>query len=185
MKRIIISYCCLILLFTSVSCYAQSAGSGAIVKYGKVESVGTVKKDRRHAGGAMAGGLAALAFAGPRHRPLKVAASAAAGAAIQGAVSGGQLQQYTVNLLDGTVVKVSTEQTDIRVGDCVAVEKGQHVNIRRVGNVHCEVDYKPKPTSHHQAVADQCQMAKNELAKADNDEKVDLAVKKVRVLCDN
>lgn len=166
-------------------CFAETAGSVALINYGVVESAQTVKKDAKHAGGAMVGGLAALAFAGPRHRPLKIAASAAAGAAIQGAATSGTLQQYTVKLIGGPEIKVSTEQQDIRIGDCVAVESGQqHTNIRRVGSVHCEAKAQPKPPAHHQSVANDCQTAKDELAKAKTNEEVDLAVKKVRVLCE-
>ena len=185
MKKSIMLLCILLYFAFGVPSFAQTSGSAAVVKYGVVKNAETVKKDAKHAGGALTGGLAALAFAGPRHKPLKVAASAAAGAAIQGAVTSGTLQQYLVKLLDGTEIKVSTEQSDLRIGDCVAVEKGKHVNIRRVGNVHCEVDYKPKPPAHHQTVANDCQKAKDELANADTDDAVDLAVKKVRVLCEH
>jgi hypothetical protein len=182
-RKGILLVCVLALTLYGLPCQAQSAGSAALIKYGIVESSGTVQKDARHAGGAVAGGMAGLIFAGPRRRLLKVAATSAAGAAIQGAVTSGTLQQYTVKLLNGTEIKVSTEQTDIRVGDCVAVERGQHVNIRHVGMVHCEVDYKPKPPAHHKSVATDCQKAKDELTKAENDKDLDLAVKKVRVLC--
>jgi len=166
-------------------CFAQTAGSVALIKYGVVESAQTVKKDAKHAGGAAVGGLAALAFAGRRHRPLKIAASAAAGAAIQGAVTSGTLQQYTVKLVDGPEIRISTEQQDIRIGDCVAVESGQHTNIRRVGSVHCEAKTQSKPPAHHQASANDCQTAKSELATAKTNEEVDLAIKKVRVLCEH
>ena len=90
-----------------------------------------------------------------------------------------------VKLIDGPEIKVSIEQQDIRIGDCVAVESGQHTNIRRVGSVHCEAKTQPKPLSHHQQVANDCQTAKDELSKAQTNEEVDLAVKKVRVLCEH
>ncbi len=167
--------------------FAASDGSAALVKYGVVQEAGTVKKDAMHAGGAAVGGLAGLILTRgrSRHKLLKVAASAAAGAAIQGVATSGTLQQYTVKFLDGTLIKVSTEQGDIRMGDCVAVEQGNYTNIRRVSGVHCELDYTPKPTSHNQAGANDCQAAKDELAKAKTDKDVDLAVKKVRVLCEH
>lgn len=184
--RITIVLLSTVFFFTSVvNGFAASAGSAALVKYGVVQEAGTVKKDARYAGGAAVGGLAGLVFARGRHKPLKVAASTAAGAAIQGAATSGTLQQYMVKFIDGTLIKVSTEQVDIRTGDCVAVEQGQHTNIRRVSGVHCELDYQPKPTSHNQAGANDCQAAKDELAKATTDKDVDLAVKKVRVLCEH
>ena len=63
----------LVILLFSSHCLAQSAGSAAVIKYGKVEDAQTIEKDARHAGGALAEGLAGLAFAGPRHRALKMA----------------------------------------------------------------------------------------------------------------
>jgi outer membrane lipoprotein SlyB len=178
--------CCLFFLSLYGSlCFAESAGTAAVIKYGIVQGAETVKKDASHAGGAVVGGLAAMVFARGRHKPIKVAASAAAGAAIQGAATSGTLQQYLVKLLDGNEIRVSTEQTDIRTGDCVAVERGQHVNLRRVGTVHCELDYTPKPPAYHQSSANNCQMAKDELSKAEKDEAVNVAVTKVRVLCDH
>jgi outer membrane lipoprotein SlyB len=186
MKRTIFILGTLILSVYVAQCFAQSAGSVAMIKYGKVEGVQTVKKDASHAGGAAVGGLAALAFGRGPHRMLKVAASAAAGAAIQGAATSGTLMQYTVRLIDGPEIKVSTEQPDIRMGDCVAVESGQYTNIRRVGSVHCEATVQPNPApAHHQSVANDCETARAELANAKTDDAVDLAVKKVRGLCEH
>lgn len=186
MKKLIIIFVAIFAAVTAAQSFAASAGSVALIKYGKVEGVQTVKKDARHAGGAAVGGLAAMAFGRGPHKALKVAASAAAGAAIQGAATSGTLMQYTVKLINGPEIKVSTEQPDIRMGDCVAVESGQQTNIRRVGSVHCEGSVQPNPPpAHHQSVADDCQKARNELAKAKTDDAVDLAVKKVRGLCEH
>lgn len=163
-----------------------SADSAVKIYYGTITDVQVINKDAKHAGGALAGGAMAALLAGPRHKGLKVATSAAAGAAIQGAATSGTLQQYTVKLLDGGEVKVSTEQDEIRLGDCVAVERGDHVNIRRVSNIHCEAEAKPENTpEHHQAAANNCQKAKNELIAAQTDDEVNLAVQKVRILCED
>ena len=186
MKRTIFILGTLIFSVYVARCFAQSAGSVSMIKYGKVEGVQTVKKDARHAGGAAIGGLAALAFGRGPHKALKVGASAAAGAAIQGAATSGTLMQYTVRLIDGPEIKVSTEQPDIRMGDCVAVESGQYTNIRRVGSVHCEATVQPNPPyAHHQSVADDCEKARKEVANAKSDDAVNLAVKKVRALCEH
>jgi len=184
MKKVIILISALIIVINSTPCFAETAGSAVLIQYGVVENAQVIKKDASHAGGAMVGGLAALAFAGRRHRPLKIAASAAAGAAIQGAATSGTLQQYTVKLDNGNVIKVSTEQTDIRIGDCVTVEKGEHTNIRRVGSVNCEPVTRNETPAHHQSLANDCQAAKDELAKAKTNEELDFAIKKVRVLCE-
>ncbi len=160
------------------------AQSAVTINYGTVESVATVTEDAKHAGGAVAGGLLVGLISGPRHKGLKVAAGAAAGAAVQGAATSGTVQQYTISLVTGGQVLVSTEQDDIRVGDCVSVEQGDHTNIRRVGATFCDGTHDSDPPDHHQQAASECDKAKSELSAADTDDAVDIAVKKVRVLCD-
>ncbi len=58
-----------------------------------------MQKDSLYAGGALAGGVLGALIAGPQRRGLKIATSAAVGAAVQGAAAGGTLQLYTVSLL--------------------------------------------------------------------------------------
>ena len=85
----------------------------------------------------------------------------------------------------GGQASITTEQTDIREGDCVSVEQGDHANIRRVSSYHCETNTESKPPEHHAAAASNCQSAKDELTKAQTDDAVELTVKKVRVLCED
>ena len=164
------------------------AASAVSINYGTVASVQTVDKEASHAGGALAGGLLGAALAGPRHRVLKIGASAAAGAAIQGAATSGSSTQITVKLVEGGQVDITTEQQDFREGDCVMVEQGEHANIRRASSYHCEEGEKKKksePTKNHTTMANYCQQAKSELAKAETDDAIEQAVKKVRVLCED
>ena len=164
---------------------AQTATMAVTINYGTVASVRTVEQQGSHAGGVLAGGLLGAALAGPRHRILKIGASAAAGAAIQGAVTSGTAQLYTVRLVGGGEASVTTEQLDIREGDCVSVEQGDHANIRRASSYHCERSTQSVPPVHHVSAANDCQAAKDELTKAQTDDAVELAVKKVRVLCED
>ena len=71
---------------------ALSDTTAVTINYGTVDSVRTVEQKGKHAGGALAGGLLGAALAGPRHRVLKIGATAAAGAAIQGAATSGTSQ---------------------------------------------------------------------------------------------
>ena len=169
------------LSLASLQVLAQSAIS---IQYGVVQEVSTVSKDAKHAGGAVAGGVFGALISGPRHRPLKIMGSAAAGAAIQGAATSGMLRLYTVSIVNGASIQVSTEQTDIRIGDCVRVEQGQHANIRRASTINCEPPHSPPP-AHHVSSSKNCEMAKNELSAAETDAAVDLAIKKVRTLCED
>jgi outer membrane lipoprotein SlyB len=181
-KTLLYFYLSAILAMTGSAAWAASAVS---ISYGVVESVQTVQHKASHAGGAVAGGVLGAIVAGPRHRLLKVGASAAAGAAVQGAVTSGTSFQYRVRLIGGGESIVTTEQREIRQGDCVSIEQGSHANIRRVSNYHCEQS-KPTPApEHHASIADACQSAKNELVKAESESEVNTAVKKVRVLCED
>jgi len=176
--------CALMFIITSTSI----AATAVTINYGTVKSVQTVKQEASHAGGAMAGGLLGAAMAGPRHRVLKIGASAAAGAAIQGAATSGTTTQYTVKLVDGGEIRITSEQQDMREGDCVSIEQGEHANIRRTSSYHCEQGDKARksePTVQHTANADYCQKAKSQLAKAETDEAIENAVKKVRILCED
>jgi len=172
-------------LFFCATSFAQTTGTAVSINYGTVESVQTVNQKGSHAGGAMVGGLLGAALAGPRHRVLKIGASAAAGAAIQGAATSGTTQQYTVKLIGGGEVRITTEQNDIREGDCVTVEQGENANIRRTSSYHCEQTKQDTPPEHHVSASSNCQAAKNELAKAKTDNAINNAVKKVRVLCED
>ncbi len=164
----------------------QAQSQSVSINYGTVEAISTVDKDDKHAGGAVVGGLVGALVGGPRHRGLRVLTGAAVGAAVQSSTTKGTLQLYSVTLVSGGIVQMTTEQTDIRIGDCVQVEQGQYSNIRRTGTVHCEsggyVD--SPPPAHHVQLSQECDAAKQELGTAETDEAVDLAIKKVRVLCE-
>ena len=180
-KKISLTFVVALLLASSAIANADSISS---VNYGTVQSVATTTEESSHAGGAVAGGLIGGLIGPRRHRGLRIAAGAAIGAAAQGSATGGTVQKYTVKLNNGVEEAITTEQTDIRTGDCVSIEVGDHANIRRVSSYHCET--KSTTTSdHHQEAADSCQVAKNELVKADTDDEIDNASKKVRILCED
>jgi len=123
---------------------------------------------------------------GPRrNRGLRAVAGAGVGAAIQGSATGGTVQQYSVKLNSGGQTIISTELTDIRTGDCVSIEQGDSANIRRVSSYHCETKNTTATPEHHTSVASNCQLAKDELNKADTDDEITNAAKKVRILCED
>ena len=50
--------------------------------------------------------------------------------------------QYTVEIGPGTRVTVVTDQTQVRIGDCVNVEQtGNMANVRRVSQALCEAAF--------------------------------------------
>ena len=141
-KKLFYFYIMPILAIAGSAAWAASAVS---INYGVVEGVQTVQHKGQHAGGVIAGGMLGAIVAGPRRRALKIGASAAAGAAVQGAVTSGTSLQYRVRLIGGGESIVITEQREIRQGDCVSVEQGSHANIRRVSNYHCEQVTQTRP----------------------------------------
>ena len=180
-----LALCASVLIFWVATDVIASSTQAVTINYGVVTSVGMVEKESSHAGGALAGGMIGALIGPRRHRGLRMVAGAAAGAAVQGAATSGVLQQYAVALVGGGTSIVSTEQTDLRPGDCVSIEQGQYANIRRVGTIHCDGAGPDSPPEHHVTVANSCDTVKSELTRAETDEQIEIAMKKVRILCED
>lgn len=176
---------CLGICLSFCSASAALAGSAISINYGVVKSVQTVKQEGKHAGGAVVGGVMGALIGPRRHRGIRVLAGAGIGAAVQGSATKGTLQQYSVDLVSGGTTIISTEQLEIRIGDCVSVEQGEHANIRRVSSYHCETKTSSSSPAHHISAASNCQKSKNELANAQTDDAITNAAKKVRILCED
>ena len=155
------------------------------IAYGRVKAVQEVAEEDNVASGALVGGMLGAVIGG-RDPGLNrgVVAGAAAGAAVDYASQDTHFV-YTVKLTaSGERVEVATEQEGIRMGDCVVLERADHVNIRPVSSVHC--DKPPEtPPEHHTNMASHCNAAKTELVEAKTEEAIQAAVQKVRVLCED
>ena len=115
-----------------------------------------------------------------------------AGGAVAGAAQGKPQTMgmaYTVATGPGSSIQIVTDQREIRVGDCVAVETvGETANIRRVTSEYCS----PSATAAVSAVAsetrkdaDECAQAKQELVGATTTAAANLAGQKVTLLCND
>jgi hypothetical protein len=80
-----------------------------------------------------------------------------------------------------TTTTVVTDEAGLRVGDCVAVEQGPYVNLRLAADAKCATSAKPSATATREAAA--CTAAKDEVAKAKDEESFNLAERKMRLLC--
>ena len=136
-----------------------------------------------NASGGTVGGVAGAILA-DGHPGLGAVAGGLLGGAIQKHHTQGTLIRYSIKLVNGEIVIVDTEQEDMRVGDCAVVEQGQHANIRRVSDVNCQAP-QAQPQPHHVDAANNCQKAKDELSSAKTNDAVEIAVKKVRALCED
>jgi outer membrane lipoprotein SlyB len=108
-------------------------------------SVVEVKAIDLNDGNAVAGALVGGAFGAALTRSSKSSGTRGRNAAI-GAVLGGVVaassrrpgRLYSVAVNDGTIIKIATEQTEIRVDDCVYVEEARgSANIRRAPGAAC------------------------------------------------
>jgi outer membrane lipoprotein SlyB len=166
------------------------------VTYGRITSVNLVTEQNRAAqtGGAILGG--ALGAASARNRSGGTAALRAGGGVLAGQQLGRiatqrQTFEYTI-LIDGTsTITMVTDEAGLRVGDCVAVERGSFNNLRLVDDSRCvpragaagKPATPPKATAADVRQADACIQAKDRLLEADTDEAFDRAYRRVRLLC--
>lgn len=183
----------LCLLFAASEALAQRAGQSATVRTGTVTAMKSVDLND---GNAIKGALVGGAFGAALTRSSKGSSRRDRNAAI-GAVLGGAAQAsktrpgriYTVTTNEGTAIQIATEQTEIRVDDCVFVEEaGGTANIRRAPATACEPESQEVMQDaaiieEMQEEASECAAAKQELVDADSDDAIDRAVRKVKLLC--
>lgn len=161
------------------------------VQYGTIESVQQVEMKASYAKDSIIGGALGLLVAstGSTGQQIGGAAVGAGLGALVAKETAGTGSRYTIELVEGGDIVVVTEQQDLVAGDCVAVEQGKHVNLRRVSSVMCST-----PASHpaysdlNASVADeaaQCAQAKQVLINATTDQETDSAYRKMRALCEH
>jgi outer membrane lipoprotein SlyB len=158
------------------------------LEYGTVLGVEQVDLKSRAASGAALGGIAGLAVhhGDTEDNLVGAAAGAALGALLSEALAKHKAYAITIDLLEGDNVEVILNKTDVRAGDCVALEQGNTTNVRLVSAEMC--DWGPHHDdadvrASHARVADECHQAKLELLEAEEPEAFERALKKVDILC--
>ena len=172
------------------SAIAQRVGQQSTIQFGIVRNAQQVQLQSDAATGALVGGTIGLAASrgGGRSAVRNSLVGAAAGGAVTAAAQGNRTGfSYTVELNNGSTTRIVSDQREIRVGDCVAIEQvRQTANIRRVSPNFCARDYAQAVQSVHQdseAAAARCEAAKEELVMAATPEAVELASRKIDLLC--
>jgi hypothetical protein len=172
---------------------AAKAGATAKTTVGIVERAETVQLDSNAGAGVLVGGTLGLLSAKGKSGSKKARNAiigAAAGGAIAGASQGDTTgRKYTVRTGQGSVVSIISDQKEVRVGDCVVIEEsGDTANIRRVSQTMCEAE-SAKAVAQIQPElqndADECVAAKQQLVDAKSANDVDLAMRKVQILCND
>ena len=149
---------------------AQRVGQGTTIRFGIVRNVQQVPLQSDAAAGAVVGGTIGL-IAGGRRPARNAIIGAAAGGAVTAAAQGNRTGfAYTVELNDGSTVRIISDQREIRAGDCVAIEQvGQTSNIRREPAGFCARENAQAVQAVREvtaAAAARCEAAKEELVMA-------------------
>jgi len=177
----------------TVTANAQRAGQSISISTGTVTAAQPVDlKDGNALKGAVLGGAVGSAVTrsskGSSRRDRNAMIGAVVGARSQASKrTPGTI--YSVSTLEGPVLRVATEQTEIRVGDCVNVEQGATgANIRRVAAGACDranqdLMSDPEIVEENQEEASECAAAKESLVQAEDDAAMDRAIRKIEILC--
>lgn len=184
----------LLTITLSHNALAKKAGQSTKVQYGVVTASKEVDLSSNAVPkGALIGGTVGLLSTrrGPsrQHRTRNVIVGTTVGAAVGSASSKGDTGMlYDIKVGDGAV-QVVTDQTEIHVDDCVAVETaGETTNLRRVADDYCQQASVAAATSGADEAgkeSEECLAAKQELVKAESKEQADLAAMKIKVLCND
>ena len=170
---------------------AQKKGQSAKIQHGVVVKAERVDlTDSKTTQGALVGGTIGLIASSGKSGKTKrrnTALGAVGGGLIGSARSTTQMgMMYTVEIAGGAV-KVVTDQTEIHMGDCVVVEEtSQGTNLRRVNPEVCDpaaAEVVAELQDEFVEEAEECAMARKELAAAKTDAEFDRALMKLDILC--
>jgi hypothetical protein len=178
------------------SALAQRAGQSMSVQTGVVIAAQAVNLQSAAGRGAVVGGVAGLATTSRNRstsrRIRNTAIGAGTGALIaRGAEGNLDGMQYTIETGPGSQIVVVTDQTQVRVGDCVNVEQAGAgtANVRRVNEALCESAFsggiEEDLNAYLQYEADMCLNAKERLMEAETEEAFEVAMRRVKFLCDD
>lgn len=170
----------------------SSLNEGVGISYGTIESVTPVKvSPTGEVAGSVMGGLLGLALtAGHSGGSMLLGA---AGGALAGGLLGHTMQgsdsadQFVIRRSDGSILQVATEQRDLEVGDCVAIEQGRHTSLRRASPGLCDpasgltADSRVALEAQHDAQV--CHEAKEDLLAAQGAAAIKAGAARVQALC--
>jgi len=154
------------------SAEAQRAGQASTIQFGTVSNVEQVQLQSDAAKGALVGGTIGLvASGGSRNTVRNGIIGAAAGGAVTAAAQGNRTgTAYTVEMNDGSRTRIISDQREIRREPAAYCIKE---NAQAVQAVQKETE----------AAAARCEAAKEELVAASTAEAVDMAQRKINLLC--
>lgn len=185
------------LVVVTLASLSGAAWGQSGISYGRITAVNTVTQEsaRAQTGGALIGGALGIASGSGQsgsNRALRAIGGGFAGQQIGRIASQSQAFEYTI-LLGGTnTIRMVTDESGLRVGDCVAVEQGSFNNLRLVADAKCASPARtsqapaprpPAPTQSEIRDAKACAQAKEQLLNTEDQDAFDRAERRVRLLC--
>ncbi len=179
------------LLMGVAPAFAQKVGQSVKISTGIVQSAQSVTLQSEAGTGALVGGALGLLSAGGKSTSKKARNTiigAGAGGAVASSAQGSRKgTAYTILTNDGNSIRVITDQGGIIKGDCVAVEEtGSTTNVRRMTPTACDpasARARQELQGSFQMEATECHNAKQQLVEAKTADQVDLARRKMEILC--
>jgi outer membrane lipoprotein SlyB len=187
-----------ILVAGALASACGAAWAQTSVQYGRITAVNAITEasGRAQTAGAILGGALGASSASNRSsstRVLRGVAGGVAGQQVGRVATQRQTFEYTILIGGTSSITMVTDEVGMRVGDCVAVERGGFNNLRLVDDARCapprasSPTKKPAPAPQATAAdvraADACIAAKNQMLDANTDEAFDRAERRVRLLC--
>jgi len=175
-----------ILCASTIAC-GQKSGQSSQITIGIVENARQVDLSRNNTGKGLAAGTAVGALRSSNNRTRSVVTGALIGGAAGKATSKSeQGREYAVRTGPNSLITVVSNQTQIHLGDCVAVQQsGNMANVTRLDPSKCSQVAVQKEQSQSAATSgnNACETAKADFAKASTQQDLDLAKQKMDVLC--
>ncbi len=171
---------------------ANNSGSSrareSSIRYGEITRVSRVPVPSAVPAGAIVGGFTGLVLARGSN-PGRQAAAGIGGAALGGLVASAlegdrRAYQYHIRFVNGSETDYITENSTFLTGDCIAVERREHANLRRVSDALCGSPPRTRQViEKRNTEAQQCHDAKDQVLAANTEADLEAASRKVRILC--
>jgi hypothetical protein len=166
----------------------SSRGYEIRIRYAEVDDIERVKLPTNAPAGAVVGGFTGLVLS-RNSSGSKQVASGIGGAVLGGlataALEGDRLgYSYRLHFMNGETSNFITEKGYLQKGDCVAVERGNYANIRRVAPVLCTSNPATAADQKYLREAEQCHEAKDQLLAATTEDEINVASRKVSIICE-
>lgn len=180
-------YCALLIGGCATQGSTSVRGTELRLRYAQITGVERVPLPSAAPGGAVVGGFTGLVLS--RNRSVGTRVAAGAGGAALGALATRALEgdrqgySYSLRYTDGSISRFITEKGYLQLDDCVVVESGQYANVRRVAATLCDGTASAAVEPELLRDAEQCHAAKDELLAATSSEAIDVAARKVEILC--